>query len=210
MSEFIDPNSGIIVIDPGHGGIDGGTTRQGILEKDINLDISQKLKVYLEQMGYKVVMTRENDMSLENLSGKDGTRHQKDLNARVDIINSNNAQLFLSIHGNCHVKNLNADGSLVFFNNRFQQNKTLAYCVQRALNNIIVDGKKRTIHDPVEGNYFLLNNAKIPGAIVETGFLTNEAELRYLMRDSFRDQIAIAIAQGVYKYLVEQKRVDYD
>lgn len=207
VNEFVDSNSGIIVIDPGHGGIDGGTSMKDVLEKEVNLDISKKLKVYLEQKGYKVIMTREEDISLEKLSSRGGSRHQRDLNARTDIINNSNAQLFLSIHGNFHSKNPNADGSIVFYYNKFVQNKSLAYCIQTALNNVPVDGKKRTIRDPQTGSYFLLKYSKIPGVIVETAFLTNSTELKLLMKDSFRDDIAKAIAEAVVKYLNDSKRV---
>ncbi len=207
VNEFIDPDSGIIVIDPGHGGIDGGTSREGVLEKNINLDISNKLKLHLEQLGYKVVMTRQEDISMEKLGGKGSSRHQRDLDSRVNIINNSNAQLFLSIHGNCHSRNHNADGSLIIYNNKFRQSKSLAYALQRSLNNMTVNGKKRTPHDPKTGNYYLLEHSNIPGAIVETAFFTNSAEFKLLLDDSFRDDIAGAIAGAVLKYLEEQKSV---
>jgi N-acetylmuramoyl-L-alanine amidase len=84
---FLDPKNGIIVIDPGHGGVDGGTTKEGIFEKDINLDISQKLKLLLVQKGYTVILTREKDISLEKLDNSQRSRHLRDLNARANIIN---------------------------------------------------------------------------------------------------------------------------
>jgi N-acetylmuramoyl-L-alanine amidase len=198
---FIDPKSGIIVIDPGHGGIDGGTNKDGILEKEINLGISKKLKVFLEQRGYKVIMTREEDISLENLDNSGQSRHRRDLNARVNIINKNNAQLFLSIHVNCNFKKTSTDGAIVFYNDKFQESKVLAYCIQRSLNAMVVSGKKRTVHDPVQANYFLLSYSEIPGVIVETAFISNEVERRLLTQDEFREQLAKAIADGVEQYL---------
>lgn len=197
-----------IVVDPGHGGIDGGTSKGSVLEKDINLDIAKRLKVYLEQKGYKVILTRDTDKSLDSLSNGGGSRHQRDLRARVDIINKSNAQLFLSIHGNCHTKNLDADGSIVLYNERLAQNKTLAYCVQRALNSIIIDGKKRTVHDPQNGSsFYLLNFSKVPGVIIETVFISNQKERELIGQDGFRDDIAKAIADGVERYLNEIKSV---
>jgi N-acetylmuramoyl-L-alanine amidase len=206
-NKFIDPHSGIIVVDPGHGGIDGGTSRNGVLEKNINLDISNKLKFHLEQKGYKIVMTRLEDVSLDELSSKGVSRHHRDLNARVNIINNSNAQLFLSIHGNCQSKNCNADGSLVIYNNKFTQNKSLACFIQRSLNNMVVNGRNRTTRDPQSGSFFILNNSNIPGVIVETAFLTNSTEFKLLMEDGFRDDIAKAIAEAVENYLDEQKKV---
>jgi len=201
---FVDPNSGIIVIDPGHGGIDGGTSWDRMLEKDINLDVSLKIKKYLEKEGYTVVMTRDSDISLENLSDVGGSRHARDLNARMHIINNGNAQLFLSIHVNSHLNNLEADGSIIFYNNNYLQNKTLAHSIQSSLNSMTVDGEKRTIHDPQIGNYFLLKHSKIPGVIVEIAFISNTAERNLLMHDKFKDEIAQSIIRGIKRYFYEQ------
>jgi len=204
---FVDPESGIIVIDPGHGGIDGGTNKDGILEKDINLSIAKKLKDILEKAGYKVIMTRKEDISLEQLSDKGGSRHQRDLNARVDIINNSNAQLFVSIHVNCNMKRPATDGSIVFYSDKYEQNKILAYNIQRALNDMIINGKKRTIHDPQQGKYFILNNAQIPGVIVETAFISNPVERQLLLKEEFQRQIAEKIAQGIIDYLYKPEIV---
>ncbi|NSW89547.1 MAG: N-acetylmuramoyl-L-alanine amidase [Firmicutes bacterium] len=200
---FVDPKSGIIVIDPGHGGIDGGANKDGILEKEINLSISKKLRILLEQKGYKVIMTREEDVSLDSLDNSSRSRHQRDLNARVNIINSSNAQLFLSIHVNCNLKKPTTDGSIVFYSDKFWQNKVLAYCIQRSLNGMIVNGKKRTIHDPQQANFFILSYSNVPGVIVETAFISNTEERKLLTKEEFREEIAKAISNGVERYLNE-------
>lgn len=200
-NSFDDPKSGIIVIDPGHGGIDGGTNKDGVLEKEANLAISKKLKEFLEIKGYKVIMTREEDISLDKLDTSGSNRHQRDLNARVNIINSSNAQLFLSIHVNCNFRKLSTDGAIVFYNNKFQQNEKLAYCIQRLLNSMIINGIKRTIHDPQLGEYFLLKYSKVPGVIVETAFMSNVVERQLLTKNEFREQLALAVADGVECYL---------
>ncbi len=78
----------IVVIDAGHGGIDGGTTYGGILEKDINLEIALRLRDYLQnESDTKVIMTREEDISLDHLNRYSRSRHTRDLRARIDIIN---------------------------------------------------------------------------------------------------------------------------
>ncbi len=202
VNKFEDPKNRVIVIDPGHGGIDGGASKDGLLEKDVNLDISLKLKGSLLAKGYKIVMTREDDSSLEGLYEGSGSRHQKDLKARVEIINSSNAQLFVSVHCNCHTKNPNADGSIVLYSDKFPQNKAIAYCIQRSLNNIAVDGRKRTVHDPQRfANLLILNTSKIPGILVETAFLTNQKEHNLLKEERFKEQIADTIANGIDIYL---------
>jgi N-acetylmuramoyl-L-alanine amidase len=198
---FADPKSGIVVIDPGHGGVDGGTNKDGILEKEVNLAIAKKLKTNLEQKLYRVVMTREEDVSLDGLSDLDASRHQKDLQARADIINSSNAQLFISIHVNCNFNRPATDGSIVFYSDRFSQNRELAYTVQSALNSMFVNGRSRTVHDPQTGEFFILKYSDIPGVIVETAFISNEEERKLLLKEEFQEQLTSAIGKGVEKYL---------
>ena len=204
---FSDPNSGIIVIDPGHGGIDGGTNKDGILEKEINLDISKRLCYYLEQKGYKVIMTRNDDISLDALDNSSKSRHQRDLNARVNIINNSNAQLFVSIHVNCNLKKPSTEGAIVFYNNKYEQSKTLAYSIQRNLNSIEISNRKRTVHNPTQAKYFVLGNADIPGVIVETAFISNKMEFQEITKESFRENTAKAVVSGIQQYLQESTNV---
>ncbi len=201
VNSFIDPKSGIIIVDPGHGGIDGGTNKDGILEKEINLAVSKKLKKILEEKGYQVSLTRDEDIALDSFDSTGRNRHQRDLNARANMINSSNAQLFLSIHVNCNFKRPATNGSIVFYNDNFVENKVLAYAIQRALNTMEINGEKRTIHDPVQAKYYLLTFSKIPGVIIETAFLSNSAERHLLTKEEFREQLAEAIANGVENYL---------
>lgn len=207
VNQFIDPNSGIIVIDPGHGGIDGGTNKEGVLEKEINLDISKKLKYFLQQKGFAVIMTRESDISLETLDNSSKSRHMRDLNARTNIINNSNAQLFLSIHVNCNFKKPSTDGAIVFYNERFEQSKALAFNIQRALNTMAVNGKKRTVHQPAKAKYFVLDNSNIPGVIIETAFMSNNTERHEMVKDAFKEEISKYIVQGIEDYLDESRRV---
>lgn len=105
-------NPADIVVDPGHGGIDGGAAKKGVLEKEINLNVSKKLKTYLEAKGYKVLLTRESDMSLDKFGAAGQSRHSRDLNARVNIINNSGTEIFLSIHMNYSIKNPQADAHM--------------------------------------------------------------------------------------------------
>lgn len=203
---FNEQANSVIVLDAGHGGIDGGAVSGELLEKDVNLDIAKRLQSCLEQKGYSIIMTREEDISLDGLCNSTGSRHQKDLIARKNIINSSKAQLFISIHCNSNIKNPNADGSIVIYNDNYQQNKELADYIQIALNNIIISGNKRSIRDPQNNkSLFVLNYANIPGVMVETSFLTNPKEHELLLKDSFKDQIAEAIANSTEKYLNRTK-----
>ena len=89
-------NSGI-VIDPGHGGVDPGTVKDGVVEKEVTLDISKRLQAYFERKKHTVILTRNGDTSVSKLSFSDGYTQQGDLNARVSIINHSNAELYLCI-----------------------------------------------------------------------------------------------------------------
>jgi N-acetylmuramoyl-L-alanine amidase len=189
----------IIVIDPGHGGIDGGAVKNNVLEKNINLDTALKLRTLLTQKGYSVVMTREEDVSLEDM-GNGSSRHIKDLNARVEIINNSNAGLFVSIHTNYNANKTSTSGSIVFYNKRYEQNSILAYDLQRALNNISLDGIVRAKHNPVAEKYYILDHVKIPGALVEIGFLSNTLDKELLNQDDFRQLVAEAITAGIEEY----------
>lgn len=200
VDNFSDPATGIIVIDAGHGGIDGGTGYNGFLEKEINLSIAKRVNSMLTAKGFTVIMTRDEDISMDNLSEVGGGRHQRDLSARVGIINESMAQLFVSIHVNSNYNNPKADGSIVFYNNKYTQTKELAYCIQRSLNNMLADGCKRTIHDPQAAEYFILKNARLPGVIVETAFISNKRERELLITDEFRDSIAQSLVNGIEKY----------
>ncbi len=206
---FIDPKSGIIVIDPGHGGVDGGTNKDGILEKEVNLALAQKLKNILEQKSYKVVMTREKDVSLDGLGDMAASRHQRDLQARTDIINNSNAQLFISIHVNCNFNRPATDGSIVFYSDNYSQSSELAYTIQHSLNNMLVNGRKRTVHEPQKGEYFILKYSEIPGVIAETAFISSAEERKLLLEEGFQEQLSSAIGEGVVTYLnrIDRKQV---
>ncbi len=194
------PKNKVVVIDPGHGGIDGGTSKDGVVEKEITLAISIKLRTILEERGYTVVMTREEDISLGGSENSVKNRHMKDLKTRVDIINNNNAEIFVSIHINSNPKNPKANGSIVFYSSIFDQNKILAYSIQRSLNSIIVNGEKRSIHDPQKGSFYILKYSEIPGALVEVAFISNKAEKKLLSDDGFCTSIAESMASGIGNY----------
>jgi N-acetylmuramoyl-L-alanine amidase CwlD len=196
----------VIFIDPGHGGVDGGANKDGIMEKDINLTIAIKLKTILEKKGFQVILSREKDISLDNLDASSQSRHRRDLNARVNAINNSGAALYLSIHVNNNPKKPSASGSIVFYNDKLPENKMIADSIQQSLNSISVKGEKRTIHDPQSSNFYLVRNAKVPGVLVETAFLSNDEERKLLLDDAFCEQLAEALAKGVKAYLNDSDR----
>lgn len=187
----------IIVIDPGHGGIDIGTSRGSLRESRINLVISMKLKDYLTDSGYTVILTRYSDVALDHLSNISDTRERKDLDARVKIINSSNAYMFLNIHINSVPQWPSASGSIVFYNNNITGSKVLAQRTQGELNNIVVNGVKRKANISRVDDFYLINNSNIPGLLIEAAFITNNAEYDLLKTDDFLRKLAKAIVNGV-------------
>ena len=188
-----------IAIDPGHGGIDGGTCHgNDILEKNINLSISLKLKKELQKRGATVVMTRETDDSLDDHINN-GNRHAEDLRERVRIINTTNVDLFISIHVN-YTKNNSKSGPIVFYYTHSEKSRELAEIVQKNLNNLSAYkeiGFKRT---PVEGNYYILKNTLPSGVIIETGFISNEIDRELLLEEKHQKEITILIKNSIVEY----------
>lgn len=199
----VDLRKPLIVLDPGHGGIDGGANKDGFLEKDINLEITKRLENLLEEKGYKVVMTREKDISLDHLDQSSSSRHRRDLNARVQIINRSQPKFFLSIHVNCNFNKPNTSGSIVFYSEKYNESRLLATNIQEALNKVVVNGMNRRAHQPQESQFYILIHSNVPGVIIETAFLSNPEERRLLETDKFLDDLVMAIVLGVTDYLSE-------
>jgi N-acetylmuramoyl-L-alanine amidase len=196
---LLNKSTGIkVVIDPGHGGIDKGTSKGNVVESEITLDISKKLKDCLEGDGYNIVLTRDKDIALNSLSGKSGSRELRDLDARTNIINKNQAKLFVSIHVNSCPESPSTSGSIVFYNDKLAQSKILAQNIQKALNNISTSGfKRQSNNSQKEKDFYVLKNSNIPGVLVETAFITNSNELKLLATNAFKDKLAKAVALGI-------------
>ncbi len=186
-----------IVVDPGHGGFDVGTTKGDILESSVVLDISRKIKTYLDQQGYDAILTRDKDTALDHLSKIEGTRVIRDLNARTNIINDSNADFFVSIHVNSLPEHPSVSGSIVFYNADIPKSKTLAQNIQKALNEVVIENFKRQSNKIKTEDFYVLKQSNIPGVLVETAFITNPNEFELLKTDSFKDKVAKAVVNGI-------------
>ncbi|AST56329.1 N-acetylmuramoyl-L-alanine amidase [Thermoanaerobacterium thermosaccharolyticum] len=184
-----------ILIDPGHGGIDGGTSSGNLLEKNINLEASMILKSKLISHGAKVIMTRDKDISLENLCNDNDYRHRRDLKSRVNMINNNKIDVYLSIHVNAVANAPYVNGPMVFYSNANESNKTLALYIQKSLN--AATGINR---NPNIADYFLLTNAKKTGVLVELGFITNNSDKNLLQSREYLSKLSDGIIDGLEKY----------
>ncbi|GAF66248.1 germination specific N-acetylmuramoyl-L-alanine amidase [Bacillus sp. TS-2] len=197
------PLSGkVIVLDPGHGGIDGGAmSRSGLLEKDVALEISLSLRDYLQEAGALVVMTREEDYDLADASTeKIRHRKQEDLKRRADIVNETDADLFISLHLNA-IPSPRWSGAQVFYHRSFSENEHLSNFIQDELTRNLENTKR--IAKPIH-NIYLLKNANIPGALVEAGFLSNEIEAGLLEKDQYQQKVAASIYQGIIRFYTDE------
>ncbi|TYP51584.1 N-acetylmuramoyl-L-alanine amidase family protein [Thermosediminibacter litoriperuensis] len=192
-----------VVIDPGHGGIDGGTYhRDGILEKHINLAVATKLKNVLEKSGAKVVMTRTKDESLDHRNNKSNSRHKRDLIARVDIINEVNPDIYLSIHVNAERGSPATRGPMVFYYRESAESRRLAELIQTQLEEAYkLAGQEVRKRKPyANSSLFLLCNANSPGVIIELGFMTNAADRRLLQNADFQYKLCSAVERALREY----------
>jgi len=186
-----------VVIDAGHGGSDpGAKSVTGISEKEINLDVALKLKKYLSRVGIYCVMTRESDQDFFNATILAASKKQRDLIYRTRIANKSKAELFLSIHANSFSQSI-YHGAQTFFNPHNQQSRRLAQAIQYHMIKDLGPNKRR----PKPGDFRVLNDIKMPGVMIETGFLSNPEEATLLNDPRYRERIAAAIYHGVIAYL---------
>ena len=178
-----------IYLDPGHGGIDGGATSGDILEKNINLDIAYELKSKLENKGATVYMTRYDDYDLSNIGAS--FRKKSDLYNRVKIINDSNADMYLSIHLNS-INSSKWSGVQIFYDNVNENNALIARCLKNSLNS------KRNIS--IIKDKYMYNKVKIPGVLLELGFLSNYNDRRMLIDSEKRKVLINNIVNGVISY----------
>lgn len=196
MNQTAKGTKGLIVIDAGHGGFDPGKVGTvGTLEKEINLMIAEKLKKVLEDGGYRVQMTREDDVALCDEGSK--RKKAQDLNARVKLINDANPTLAISIHQNSY--SAGTQGAQVFYYANSTECKEFANILQETVKDEIGDGNHRV--EKPNSSYFMLKNIKCPFAIIECGFLSNPQEEVLLNSDNYQQKMAKAIAEGIEKFL---------
>lgn len=189
----------IILIDPGHGGMDGGAvSKNGTVEKDINLSISLKIKDELIKKGYKVIMTREEDKGLYSDKGKVRQKKIEDLNNRCKMRKDSNCNIFISIHLNMFPQS-NCYGAQVWYSNN-DKSKKLASIIQNNFK-LDIDKSNNRLEKPAGKAYKILRNDEgIPSVIVECGFLSNPEEESKLKTESYQKNIATTITKSVDEY----------
>lgn len=188
---------GIIVVDPGHGGIDGGAkSSNGTIEKNINLEISIKLKEKLEKEGYRVYLTREEDKALS-------ARKVEDLDGRCNIKKETNCDIFISIHQNKFTKSC-CFGAQVWYADNEKSTK-LGNLIQQGLKENVDDGNTREAKNAKAQYRILRDGYNGACVIVECGFLSNSAEEERLKTEEHQDKIVKGVLQGVNYYFKYNK-----
>ncbi len=186
-----------IVIDPGHGGNDPGKIGiNNVLEKDVNLAISLKLKEILEQNDCRVIMTREADQGLY----QEGDTNKKvaDLHARCQIINDSGADAVISIHQNSFTSE-SSRGAQVFYQTTSGEGKLLAEILQEQMVSGLDPDNNRVAK--ANSDYYMLKNTQAPMVIVECGFLSNSREAELLTQEAYQRRVAWTVALGVLQYV---------
>lgn len=186
----------VVAVDAGHGGIDPGShDNAGVKEKDISLEIAKRLTYLLAQSLAVPVLTRHGDWELSDISPISGSRHRRDLDARVQIAHKTNAEILVSIHVNKHTLTSSC-GPVTFYNPKSREGMRLAACIQGRLRIL----QPRTAQGIAAGDFYILRESKIPAAIVEVGFISNPEEKALLLSPAYRDKLAEAIFAGIKDY----------
>lgn len=200
-ANFNSNNNSIIIIDAGHGGVDGGThSADGTLEKDINLSIALKLRDILESFGIKVITTRESDVSIHS-TGVQGIRNQKisDIKNRLHIIETTDNAVFVSIHQNFYPQT-QYNGAQIFYSKNNPLSEKLAQSIRGSVITNLQKENTREIKKSGKEIY-LLNSTTVPAVMVECGFLSNKAEANQLKDEKYQQKMAFFIAMGIIDYL---------
>lgn len=185
-----------VIIDAGHGGEDGGTSGQnGILEKDLNLDVAKKLDSLLRSAGINTVMTRNDDRLLyDPLSDYKGRKKILDMHERLRIANSCENAVFLSVHMNSFPQEKYC-GLQVYYSRNSIDSMRFAESVQGTVSKYLQPQNERKIKQGKD--IFLLDRLKMPAILVECGFLSNKDECSLLSTEEYRDKLAFWIFYSI-------------
>ncbi|HWT05984.1 MAG TPA: N-acetylmuramoyl-L-alanine amidase [Xanthomonadales bacterium] len=197
----VSTNPKLIVIDPGHGGADPGTQHNGLVEKQLTLDIAQRLRALLVAQGWTVRMTRETDvdplssdiLAKMRADGKPKADDRAYLQTRCDVANNAGARMFISIHINS-APSESAHGTTVYWYK--PQDAALAQAIERSVIPLAGTQDDGTRHE----NFYVVRHSTMPAVLIETAFATNPGDVALLRQPSFLQNVAQGIANGVKAY----------
>lgn len=188
----------VLVIDPGHGGMDGGATSvTGRKESELNLEISLRLRDLLRLLGYDVVMIRETDESVNTEGNSISEKKVSDLKNRVQKVNSLDNPLLISIHQNYFTQG-QYSGAQVFYA-ATEGSKTLAERLQAELKEALDPDSSRACKRA--DSIYLMENIHCTGVLVECGFLSNPQEAQQLETKEYQKKLCVVLVSGLQAYL---------
>ena len=185
-----------VILDAGHGGKDGGaSSRDGLVERDLVLEITRMVEEHLRLQGFNVILTRDGEGDLASPHARN--RKREDLSRRVEILNTTEDAIAISIHANA-ITNSRWSGAQTFYDPSTLENRELATALMIGLRTNIegLDREERPI-----SNIYILRHSTIPTALVEVGFLSNPEEARLLADEEYRQLMAYAIFEGILLYV---------
>lgn len=187
----------VIIIDAGHGGEDPGAVDNGLIEKDLNLEIANLINTYMALNGFKTAMTRTDDRLLYN-AGEEKQKKHFDIRNRKSFAENFENAVFVSIHMNKFPAEY-CKGAQTFYTKLNEKSAVLAENIQNALKLIQSDNKRSTANSG--DSIYLLSNLKMPSVLVECGFISNNNEANEFRNSNYKASIALSIYFGIIKYL---------
>ena len=175
-----------IVLDAGHGGKDQGASGGDAIEKEITLKIAKKAEKYLEDAGYKVKLTREDDTFI-------------DLEERGAYANRKEAKVFVSIHCNSSEEGEGYGIETFYSEQKGEESRALAGLLQACM----IEQTQARDREIKTADHVVTVTAKMPSALVETGFLSDAEERLLLQQEEYQEKLAKGIADGIIAYLTE-------
>lgn len=187
----------VIYLDAGHGGVDSGSVSSTFLEKDMNLLLVTELEKILVSKGAVVYLTRDGDY---DLSSSTINRKRNDLYNRVKLINNSGCDLYVSMHLNASPSN-KWNGIQIFYSNVLEENKILGEMVT----NVLKSNMKNVRDLKLENGYYMYSKIKVPGILVEAGFISNSNDNYKMRQKDYRDILLNNIVSGIEAYFNRNK-----
>lgn len=193
-----------VVLDAGHGGVDGGSTgvSTGITESEINLTYTNKIEKYLKSCGINVVQTRTTLNGLYDYYDNDFKI--RDMEKRKEIIKKANPELVISLHMNKFADS-SQNGAQVFFGENNENSQNLANSIRDELVKNFDNARQLTLF----GDYYITECTHKPTVIVECGFLSNEQEELNLINEDYQNKMCYSIFCGIMRYLLTNFNYTY-
>ena len=181
-----------IYLDAGHGGVDSGAISSTFLEKDMNLILVNKLANELFDRGAMVFLTRDDDYDLASTTVG---RKRSDLYNRAKLINNSNSDIYISIHLNSTTSS-KWRGLQVFYSSVNKENKVIGEVFYNTFKNNLSNVRELK----KENSYYMYRNIKIPGVLIEAGFISNPSDNYILRSDDYQNTLVNNIVNGVISY----------